>query len=438
MSSLENRTIGVVEDDPLMGESLVQRLSLEGGSVHWWRSGREAVDAIDADPRLDALICDIRLPDLDGEQILDALSRNTSGLPMMFVTAYGNIDQAVRLMRSGAMDYITKPFDMDQFLGRLQALMRPLVDESELFLGMSPQMRDIETLLERLSRQTAPVLITGETGVGKEVCARHLHALSCPDSPFVAVNCAAIPSDLLESELLGHEKGAFTGAQARHLGYAERAGVGLLFLDEIGAMPLALQTKLLRLVEERSFHRVGGENDVAFHARVVAATNQDLVAAASEGRFREDLLYRLNTFVVHIPPLRERPADIDWLLERFIARFAESSEADVKGLSALAVDAARDHPWPGNARELRNRVERATALAMGQWLMPADLFPPQYSPCAEDRSATPLAEARSAAERRAIKSALRDTSGQISEAARLLGVSRTTLWEKMKRLGLDG
>lgn len=437
MPVLENRTIGLVEDDHLMGESLVQRMTLEGGSVRWWRSGREAVDEIASGAPLDVLVCDIRLPDLSGEQVLDALSQSTTDLPIMFMTAYGNIDQAVRLMRSGAMDYVTKPFDMDQFLGRLQALMRPRSDDAEPVLGVSRQMRDIEHLLERISRQSAPVLITGETGVGKEVCARHLHALACPDSPFVAVNCAAIPAELLESELFGHEKGAFTGAQSRHLGYAERARAGILFLDEIGAMPLALQSKLLRLVEGRTFHRVGGEKEVAFHARIVAATNQDLAAAAEEGRFREDLLYRLDTFVVHLPPLRERPDDIDWLLDRFVARFAGSPESAVKGLSALACDAARDHSWPGNIRELRNRVERAAALAMGQWLMPADLFPPHHSTTANDHGSAPLADARAAAERRAINSALRDTRGQLKEAARLLGVSRTTLWEKMKRLGLD-
>lgn len=437
MSSLENRTIGLVEDDPLMGESLVQRLSLEGGSVRWWHSGQEAVDAMGIEPDIDVLICDIRLPDIGGEEVLSALSRKFTDLPIMFMTAYGNIDQAVHLMRSGAMDYVTKPFEMEQFLQRLQALMRPTNDESMPVLGASRQMREIETLLGRISRQTAPVLITGETGTGKEVCARYLHARSCPDSPFMAVNCAAIPAELLESELFGHEKGAFTGAQVRHFGYAERARDGILFLDEIGAMPVALQSKLLRLVENRTFHRVGGEDAIPFHARVVAAANQDLAEAARDGRFRADLLYRLDTFMIDVPPLRERPDDIDWLLDRFLAQFADSSEVDVKGLSALARDAARDYSWPGNVRELRNRVERATALAMGQWLMPADLFPTRHSAGAGASSGVVLADARNAAERRAINSALRDSGGQIHEAARLLGVSRTTLWEKMRKLGLD-
>lgn len=436
MSWLENRTIGLVEDDPLMGESLVQRLSLEGSSVRWWHSGQEAVDAIGSNPDIDVLICDVCLPDLDGEQVLETLSRSVADLPVMFMTAYGNIDQAVRLMRSGAMDYVTKPFEMEQFLGRLRMLMRPVNDESAPALGISRQMREIQTLLDRISRQTAPVLITGETGVGKEVCACYLHARACPDSPFVAVNCAAIPAELLESELFGHEKGAFTGAQTRHAGYAERARDGILFLDEIGAMPVALQSKLLRLVEDRSFHRIGGEKAVPFHARVVAATNRDLLAAVRDGWFREDLLYRLDTFTIDVPPLRERPDDIVWLLDRFFTRFAQSSESDVKGLSALASDAARDYSWPGNIRELRNRVERATALAMGQWLMPADLFPPRHVSAAGESSGAPLVDVRNAAERRAINSALRDTGGHVREAARLLGVSRTTLWEKMKKLGL--
>lgn len=436
MTLLENRVVGLLEDDPLMGESLAQRLALEGVSVRWWQTGREAVEALASTPSPDALICDIRLPDMSGEDVFRSVVTNATDLPVLFMTAYGDIEQAVQLMRSGAADYITKPFDMGQFLDRLSALMRERRDDNSPILGVSGAMREVEHFLSRIAGQTGPLLITGETGVGKEVSARRLHAISCPKSPFVAVNCAAIPADLLESEIFGHEKGAFTGAQSRHLGYAERARDGILFLDEIGEMPTALQAKLLRVIEDRSFHRVGGEVPVSFRARIVTATNRDLSEAIAEGRFREDLLFRLDTFSIEIPPLRSRPEDIGWLLDRFVSDFLDTSDGHLRGMSALAVEAALGHDWPGNARELRNRVERAIALATGELIMPVDLFPPRRGGHVES-SAGPLADIRDAAERRAIESALRDTGGQVQEAARLLGISRTTLWEKMKRLGLS-
>ncbi len=433
---LENRVVGLLEDDPIMGGSLAQRLALEGASVRWWQTGREAVEALASASPPDALICDIRLPDMSGEDVFRSVAASTTDLPVLFMTAYGDIDQAVQLMRSGAADYITKPFDMSQFLDRLSALMRERRDDGRPALGVSSAMREVEHFLSRIAAQPGPVLITGETGVGKEVTARHLHSLSRPKSPFVAVNCAAIPADLLESEIFGHERGAFTGAQSRHLGYAERARDGILFLDEIGEMPASLQAKLLRLIEDRSFHRVGGEAPVHFRARIVTATNCDLCKAIAEGRFREDLLFRLDTFSIEIPPLRKRHEDIGWLLDRFVGEFLDTSTGHLRGTSALAVEAALGHDWPGNARELRNRVERAVALSTGELLMPADLFPPRRSDQAVSSSG-PLADIRDAAERRAIESALRDTGGQVQETARLLGVSRTTLWEKMKRLGLS-
>jgi len=434
MRPLDARLIDIIEDDPLMGESLAQSLSLEGATIRWWRSGEEALAGLAEAPTADAIVCDIRLPDMSGEAVFVRLSRTLPGAPILFMTAYGEIDQAVRLMRLGAADYVTKPFEMEDFFDRLQALMSPRADDSAAVLGVSPAMRAVERLLARLAAQAGPVLITGETGVGKEVAARRLHELASPAAPFVAVNCAAIPAELLESELFGHERGAFTGAAQRHLGYAERARDGVLFLDEIGDMPLALQAKLLRLLDQRSFTRVGGESLVPFRARVVAATNRDLDAAVRRGAFRQDLLFRLNTFPIDLPPLRSRPDDIEWLLDRFFAAAGAEGATGLRGVSALARDAALAHDWPGNVRELRNRVERALALAVGDWLMPADLFPQAGAPRAEPGG--PLADIRDAAERRAILSALRDTGGQMAETARLLGIARTTLWEKMKRLGI--
>ncbi|MBB4001332.1 sigma-54-dependent transcriptional regulator [Aurantimonas endophytica] len=431
---LERRRVALVEDDPIMGESLLQRLTLEGGTVKWWRDGTAAAREV---PKFkpDIVICDIRLPQMTGEDLFRQMSDKTAA-PFLFITGYGDVDQAVRLMRAGAGDYLTKPFPMDEFLGRLDGLLRPIESEASGVLGLSPGMRAIETLLLRLADRPAPVLVTGETGVGKEVCARFLHARSAnAEEPFVAVNCAAIPDDLIESEIFGHERGAFSGAVDKHLGYAERAGGGTLFLDEIGEMPLKLQGKLLRLLENREIDRVGGAAPVPFRARVVTATNQALPRAVADGRFREDLLYRINVVSIEVPPLRDRPEDIPWLMQRFFDALTQDGTS-LRGISSLAEEAAIVHAWPGNVRELRNRVERAVALADGDWIAPVDLFPEQPAPADTTSVVASLATARDAAERREIVRALGATSGQIGDAARLLSVSRTTLWEKMRRFGL--
>ncbi|WP_436116137.1 sigma-54 interaction domain-containing protein [Phyllobacterium sp. LjRoot231] len=303
-------------------------------------------------------------------------------------------------------------------------------------LGVSPAMQSVASILSRYANNDLPVLITGETGVGKEVAARFLHEVSSrAHEPFVAVNCAAIPADLMESELFGHEKGAFTGATQRHLGYAERAGKGTLFLDEVGDMSTALQAKLLRLIEQKTFTRVGGESTVNFNARIVSATHRTLNAKSPGNNFREDLYFRISVLPVEIPPLRERTDDIIGLMDHFLDDVTQRSDTDIRGFSSLAEDAAIAHPWPGNVRELRNRVERAAALARGEWIMPADLFP-EGSDTKTSTGFTPLADVRDAAEKRQIERALEQTGGQISKAAGLLAISRTTLWEKMARFGM--
>jgi len=436
--SLENCVVGIVEDDPIMGESLVQRLTLEGMTVKWWQSGAEAVRDIQG-TRFGAIVCDIRLPDVSGETVFREAAKAPDAPPFLFVTAFGDIDQAVSLMRAGAGDYVTKPFEMDDFLMRLSDLVRHRRDDATGVLGISPAIKEVERMLRRVARLPSSLLITGETGSGKEVAARFVHAASvAAGSPFMAVNCAAIPADLLESELFGHEKGAFTGAAMRHLGYAERTGDGTLFLDEIGEMRPELQTKLLRLIEERAFHRVGGEKPIPFRGRLLTATNGDLEKQVAAGRFRQDLLYRINVVSVRMPALRERPEDIPWLMERFFEEFSDHGEGSLKGIGALAEEAALAHSWPGNVRELRNRMERGIGLALGEWLMPGDLFPEMF------RAATDIGErlgsledARLDAERRHILRALSATGGEITAAAKLLNVGRTTLWEKMRRLGLS-
>ncbi|CCV04582.1 putative transcriptional regulator [Mesorhizobium metallidurans STM 2683] len=432
--------IGLVEDDPVMGGSIVQRLELEGWRVTWWQSGRDAISGIEGlSDSLDLVICDIRLPDISGEVVFSELANLPNSPPFLFVTGHGEIDQAVRLMRSGAVDFMTKPFAMEEFLRRIDAGRRTTHSQLRLkgyFLGESPAIQHAEDLLRRYAGHDLPVLITGETGSGKEVAARLLHEVSPRRAePFIAVNCAAIPAELLESEIFGHEKGAFTGAQQRHLGYAERAGKGTLFLDEIGDMPMPLQAKLLRLIEAGSFNRVGGETCCTFRARVVSATHRDLSQRDRPSSFREDLYFRLAVLPVTIPPLRERHEDIAWLLDRFLENAASRSNTRIRGFSALAEEAALAYPWPGNVRELRNRVERAVALSTSEWIMPGDLFPERATKPG-NAAFVPLADVRDAAERRQIERALDETGGQIAKAASLLAISRTTLWEKMTRLGL--
>ncbi|WP_105434867.1 arsenic response regulator transcription factor AioR [Neorhizobium tomejilense] len=431
----ETGRIAILEDDPIMGESLCQRLSLEGHQVEWWTKGEEAVRKLsDGSPAFDLVLCDIRLPDMNGEDVFRQSSRETP-TPFLFMSGFGDVDQAVRLMRSGAVDFITKPFEMSALLDRISSSLRTRSSAAvEGVLGISRSMRDAEMMLRRYASHPLPVLIQGETGTGKEVSARFLHrASSDPASPFIAVNCAAIPADLLESELFGHEKGAFTGANQLHRGYAERAGNGVLFLDEIGDMPPSLQAKLLRLLEDNKFHRLGSESPVSFKARVVCATHHDI---GSEGStFRKDLYFRLSALPVTLPPLRERPEDVLWLAQQFLEDIIRNRNVKVRGISSLAEDVMLEHPWPGNARELRNRLERAAALSENILLLPADLFPEKKG--FEGRTGETLSEARDAAEKRQILRALSSTDGQISQAARQLGVSRTTLWEKMTRYGIE-
>jgi len=433
----ETGRIAILEDDPIMGESLCQRLSLEGHRVEWWTKGEDALRGLSGGMEaFDLVLCDIRLPDMNGEDVFRRSCREAS-TPFLFMSGYGDIDQAVRLMRSGAVDYITKPFEMSALLDRISSSLRSRPsDGNEGVLGISPAMRGVEMMLRRYAVHPLPVLIQGETGTGKEVSARFLHQVSArPSSPFIAVNCAAIPSELLESELFGHEKGAFTGAHQLHRGYAERASDGILFLDEIGDMPLHLQAKMLRLMEDGRFHRLGSEVQIPFKARIVCATHHDIGSDGST--FRKDLYFRLSALPVTLPPLRDRPEDILWLAQRFLEQIVEQRDTPVRGISALAEDAMLEHGWPGNARELRNRLERAAALSENVLLMPADLFP-DAKPSAAGPPVSTLADARDAAERRQIIRALSATDGQISQAARQLGVSRTTLWEKMTRFGIEG
>ncbi|WP_374371305.1 sigma-54-dependent transcriptional regulator [Dongia sp.] len=436
MSSPQRVRVGLVEDDPIMGESIAHRLDLEGYRVAWWKSGQAAIDAARTDAP-DLMVCDIRLPDMNGESLFNRLVPHKPGLPFIFITGFAQVDQAVRLMRAGAADYVAKPFAMPDFLAKVTALLQRTSSKPHA-LGHSDAMGRVEATLRRIANIDSTVLLTGESGVGKEVAARFLHAESDrSEKPFMAVNCAAIPADLLESELFGHERGAFTGASARHLGYVERAGEGFLFLDEIGELPLALQAKLLRLIEARRFQRLGGEVELTCAARIICATNVDLDAAVRDGRFRSDLLFRISVIETHIPALRDRKEDIVPLLDLFRAQFAAAFGRHVTGFQPDVAEAALLHGWPGNVRELRNRVERAIALADTPWIGREHLFPDLVPQSIGPAGFASLASMREQVERQHIRQALDRAQGRVEEAAKLLGVSRSTLFEKMRRLRMD-
>jgi DNA-binding NtrC family response regulator len=429
--------VALVEDDPIMGQSVLDWLGVRGYQVVWLRTGVEAVSRL-SDLRPDIVVCDIRLPDMTGEDIHNQLSGELSGTPFLFVTGFGDVEQAVRLMKSGAADYVTKPFDIEVLLDRIATILAPHWHQTDgTELGVSPVMVKVERLLRRIAAIDSTLLLTGPSGSGKEVAARFVHERgSRAGRPFIAVNCAAVPADLLESELFGHERGAFTGAHLRHHGYVERAGEGTLFLDEVAELPMLMQAKLLRLLQERVYTRVGGEQTLHFGARIIAATNADLSARVRTGAFREDLLFRLNVIAVEIPSLKSRREDILPLALRFVGEFAEKFRRGALGFTADAEEALLAHSFPGNIRELRNRIERAVALGDGARVGLADLFPENQAATRARGPALTLAQAREDAERRHILRVLGELNGDVALAADRLGVSRSTLFDKIKRLGI--
>jgi DNA-binding NtrC family response regulator len=434
MSPHERGRIGIIEDDLVVGGTLAHRLELEGYTPLWWRTGREALEGIRAQ-RPDLVVCDILLPDMSGKDVFLRALPGLGGRPFLFVTAHAHIEDAVFLMKAGAVDYLEKPYALPDLLDRIARLIklqpRPAGD-----LGTSEAMRQVELLLRRVADIDSSLLITGESGVGKEVAAKFVHQISTRAAePFVAVNCGAIPNELIESQLFGHEKGAFTSAQVRHHGYVERARNGILFLDEVGELPMLMQVKLLRLVQERTFTRVGGETAIKTSARIICATNTDLETAVAEGSFRRDLFYRINVIAVAIPPLRDRSDDILPLARRFVQEFSEAFERDVHGFTPTAEQALLSDPWPGNVRELRNRVERAVALSQSSRIGVNALFPSEATEADGDRQAT-LAEVRDRAERRHIRAVLADVDNRVDEAAKRLSISRSTLFEKMRKLDI--
>ncbi len=428
-----SRRICLIEDDAIMGEALALRFEMEGLDCDWHKTARSALAALRRQA-YDVVVSDIALPDLSGEALyLALLDDGSAPPPFIFMTGHGTVDQAVRLLKRGAVDYLLKPFAPDLLLGKLKTLLtRQDSGHSDVdVLGISPAMRALEDLLSRLAQSQASVLITGESGVGKERVALKLHALQGAGRPFVASNCGTYTESLLEAELFGHEKGAFTGALRVKRGLFEQAMGGTLLLDEIGDMPLSMQVKVLRAIQERQITRIGGEGPIAVDFRLIAATHQDLKARVEQGLFREDLYYRVNVIQLRVPPLRERQEDILWLAGHFLEQAALTGDGRRLVLAPKAERALLDHTWPGNVRELKHLLERARVLATGPVLTPESLFgdtAPSKPPVGT------LSDYLAGHERDYILRALLSQAWQIQETANLLGISRKNLWEKMKRL----
>ena len=458
-------SVWVVDDDQSVRWVLTEALRLADMAPRSFESGASFFDAL-RDEQPDVIITDIRMPDMSGLELMEQLARGHPHIPVIVITAYTDLDSAVSAYQGGAFEYLPKPFDIDETVELVAKAARQTVDTPApegpppvpRIIGQAPAMQEVFRAIGRLSRSSMTVLITGETGTGKELVARALHRNSPrAGKPFVALNTSAITPELLESELFGHEKGSFTGADKRRVGRFEQADGGTLFLDEIGDMSAALQTRLLRVLAEKEFFRVGGQTPLRVDVRVIAATHQDLANAVEEERFREDLYHRLNVMRVEIPPLRARKEDIPELAAVYLEHAARELNVAAKTLSEEALDAMLEYDWPGNVRELVNLCRRLTVTAAGSEIAAADFAAePGFAVArqgredwtdalmswAEGRLAAAqqgplLAEALPAFERTLIEIALRRAQGRRMEAAKLLGWGRNTLTRKIKELGLE-
>ncbi|MBW3566960.1 MAG: nitrogen regulation protein NR(I) [Proteobacteria bacterium] len=447
----------VVDDDASIRWVIEKTLARAGIRCRQFADAQSCLDAL-SDEHPDVLITDLRMPGLDGHALLERLKRHANPPPVIVVSAHSDIDSVLRAYENGAVELLAKPFDVEELLAlvlRLQSrnarANTPTATRSNArIIGDSPAMQTVYRTIGRLSRAAVPVLIIGESGTGKELVARTLHDHSPRrDKPFVAINTAAIPSDLLESELFGHERGAFTGAHQRRAGRFEQADTGTLFLDEIGDMPLEMQTRLLRVLSEGEFFRVGGHQSLRADVRVIAATHQDLQKLIDAGRFREDLYHRLDVVRLDIPPLRERREDIPMLAEKFLEEAAVELDVESKRLTEEARRALAARDWPGNVRELRNFCRRMTALAPGREITREDAKAPATSGqapttsdqwveqwFADERDGV-AARATDVLERALIERALRESGGHRHRAAKRLGWGRNTLTRKLKQYGID-
>jgi len=444
----------IVEDEPAARNGLEQLVKAWGFVADSAGDGEEALEKITTF-RPAIVITDLVMPRLDGLGLLRALQQQGADVTTLILTAQGTVETAVEAMKEGAYDYLTKPIDLqrlkillDKVVDRLETLrevkaLRRQLRESGTFgsmIGNSPEMRKIYQVIEQSAPTGASVLITGESGTGKELVAQTIHQLSPRASfPFVAINCAAIPETLLESEIFGHEKGAFTGAADRRQGCFELADRGTLFLDEIGEMTPQTQVKLLRVLQERKFRRLGGRTEQSVDVRVLAATNSDPLEAVQKSKLREDLYYRLNVFAMRLPPLRERKEDLPLLVQSFINEFNQRNQKSIAGVDQQAVRMLEQYGWPGNVRELRNVIERATILAPGPFIEPKHLPSTLVEePPAAHQPQVALAPGITVeeAERRLIMMTLEHTRDNKTRAAEILGISLKTLHNKLNKLRL--
>lgn len=443
----------IVEDGQSQRMILRDFLVKEGYTVEEAESGEKGVAAVKAG-HFDLLLLDYKMPGMNGLEVLEEVKKINPDVDVIMMTAFGTIDTAVRAMKSGAVDYVTKPVDLDELLIHLTRLSerRTLLRENEILrqelrakgvtsdqiIFTSPAMANLVNMAGRVAASRATVLIQGESGTGKELLARLIHNLSPrSEKPMIAVNCGAIPETLLEAELFGHEKGAFTGATGRRIGRFEEADGSTLFLDEVGELPPPVQVKLLRFLQEREFQRLGGNQTIRADVRVISATNRDLEARIREGAFREDLFYRLNVVVMSIPPLRERKADIPLLTEHFLKRYARENGKEIDGLSREAKDLLLKYDYPGNVRELENIIERAVVISRGPVISVEDLpFQERAPGNGTERSGSLMKDSVEALEQRLIEDAMRQVNNNQSRAADLLGISERMLRYKLKKYGL--
>jgi two-component system nitrogen regulation response regulator NtrX len=462
-----SRSVLIVDDEQAIRQALAGVLVDEGYEVHLAESGSSAIEKIRS-RRPDVVLLDIWMPDLDGIETLKKLRAEFPDVPVVMMSGHGTIETAVKATKLGAYDFIEKPLSLDRLLVVLQnafvmhelsrenVALRRQVQHQKTLVGDSAPMRALQGLIRKVAPTTGSVLITGENGTGKELVAHAIHQLSPRYSkPFVAVNCAAIPEELIESELFGHERGAFTGATALRRGKFDLANGGTLFLDEIGDMSVKTQAKILRILQEQRFERVGGHQTIEVDVRIVAATNKDLKSEIQKGGFREDLFYRLNVIPFHLPALRERVEDIPLLADYFIKEFCRSHSKPHRPLSQEAVGLLQGYPWPGNVRELRNLIERTVILspdgAEGVPITPNDLLAhlnqEAASPVSHDLShelgnelsregARKLRDARADFERDFILKVLKEQEWNISRTAAALGIERSHLHRKIKSFGI--
>ncbi|MBO8128311.1 MAG: sigma-54-dependent Fis family transcriptional regulator [Peptococcaceae bacterium] len=442
----------IIDDEEYMCWAIQRAMEQEGYEAVSATSGAAGLDILNENGA-SLVIVDLKMPDMDGIEVLKRIKKNHPKIPVILITAHGTIETAIEAMKIGASDYITKPFDLDELvivvkktlqvsklMNEVRFLRSELTKEHGTMIGESPAFVEVKQLIEKVAPTDAPVLITGESGTGKEVAAVALHNLSHrKEEPFVAINCAALPEHLLESELFGHEKGAFTGATSKKLGRFQLADKGTIFLDEIAEMSPSMQAKLLRFLQNQTFERVGGTKTIKTDTRIIAATNRDLKEAVQKGLFREDLYYRLNVITIHLPPLRERKDDIPLLARHFITTLRTLYHDTTISPDALAL--MQQYHWPGNIRELRNVIERALILCTDNRIRPCHL--PK-----ELQNTQPVRESESQidlppeginlddVERQLIHKALERANGNQTQAARLLGITRATLIYRMQKYGL--